>query len=217
MLKSKLLMLFFFGFSSIMVQGQEEVDIYNEAIDISQEDLKDALDFIGLEIFNFKMHIPKDGTYNLVFYIEEYVKNELISTKDVSIKRTPYQAFVNEKLVSKDLEKIRIIINKFNADTSSFSFETQISGGRGQRKFTTEINKNFERKFDIRPFKLEKPKIGKANPLLLVGSFWSNIRNGEKEYSFCTYKTIPTNFTDEPFTEMPSHYIIGYKLVKLEY
>ena len=129
MLKSKLLMFFFFGFSSIMVQGQEVVDIDNETIDISQEDLKDALAFLGLEIFNFKMYIPKDGTYNLVFYIEEYVKNELISTKDVSIKRTPYKAFVNEKLVSKDLEKIRIIINKFNTDTSSFSFETQISGG----------------------------------------------------------------------------------------
>ena len=75
MLKSKLLMFFFFGFSSIMVQGQEEIDIYNETIDISQEDLKDALAFLGLEIFNFKMYIPKDGTYNLVFYIEEYVKN----------------------------------------------------------------------------------------------------------------------------------------------
>ncbi len=212
---SKTIIILFICFSSIIVKGQE-VDIYNEEIEISQNDIKEALEFIGLRIFNFKMNIPKDGKYKLIFYIDEFVENKLVAKKDLVVVRSPHKAFKNKELIQKDLEKIRIIINKSTADTSTFSFETQIRGPRSARKFKTKVNTKFERNFDIRPFKLEKPKIGKDNPLILVGSYWQYLRNGEIDYRFCSSNELDADFTDEAFEEMPSHYILGYKLIKLE-
>ena len=214
MVKCKLAVVIFFCFSSMIVRGQE-IDIYNEGIEISQEDIKDALEFIGLQIFNFKMTIPKDGKYKLVFYIDEYINHELVNEKDLVVVKSPYRAFKDEELVSKDLEKIRITIHKSNTDTSAFSFDTQIRGARSARRFKTEVNKKFERNFDVRPFRLEKPKLGKNNPLILIGSYWQYLRNGEIDYRFCSSNELNTDFTDEAFSEMPSYYIIGYKLTKL--
>ena len=215
-MKNHIILSFLFCLNLILLKGQE-IDIYNEDIEISQEDLKDALDLIGLKIFNFKMVLPKDGSYNMVFYRNEYVENELVNEEKISVIRFPYNAFdENENLITKDIEKIRIIINKKPADTDDYSFETSIRGGRGQRTIKTKINKHFESNFDIRPFKLEAPKVGENNPLLLIGSIWKYIRNGKVGYRFCGSNELDADFSNEAFEEMPSYYVIGYKLVKLD-
>ena len=87
-MKSHIILSFLFCLSVIILKGQE-IDIYNEDIKISQQDLKDALDFVGLEIFNFKMALPKEGKYKMIFYIDEYVKNELVNERDISVIRSP--------------------------------------------------------------------------------------------------------------------------------
>jgi hypothetical protein len=198
---------FFISVACVGFGQSNEMD-YNLPVD--QEDVLVALQMAGFSIYNFGVSMPDTSTYSLLFTIQEYIGKEMVSEKEWVSITTPYQGFVNNEKIQKKVNKIRVIIHKFDQDTSDLYFDAQIFGGKTTYRARTHLNDSFLYNFYPVSFNQWPVKLNSFHPLCLIGSSWIDSKGTER---FCLEKELEPDYSSDAFNTMPAYYIIGYKLL----
>src|SRR6187200_3363521 len=134
----------------------------------------------------------------------------MVNEKEWVSITTPYQGFSNKENIQKYVDKIRVIIHKFNQDTSDLYFDTEIFGGKTTYTVRTHLNDAFLYNFYTVPFNLQPLKLGSFQPLALIGSSWVDAKGIKR---FCLEKKLNPDYSSDAFDAMPAYYIVGFKLL----
>ena len=185
----------------------------------------------GFEVFSYDISSLKDTTYNIHFITKEYVNGKVVengAADRMSMKlanrimisdfREDDQKSIMKEGNAVDIEKGiyrlagKISIGFISATDSLKKIRMSVEnmGSIGGALKLKPINApGYEKRYSysIRPFKLDKINIGGFTPLLLVGSFWYDEKNGIVR--FCGEREFPADMSTPTLSLVPHYYVIG--------
>lgn len=190
----------------------------------------------GFEVFSYDISSLRDDTYSIRFITKEYVNGHLVENS--AADRTSMK--ISNRIMISDFpeEDQKTILKEGGADDADrgiYRLAEKISvgfvpaadslkrvrlvvenlGSLGGALKLKPINAPGQEKrysYSIRPFQLDKINIGDFTPLLLVGSFWYDEKNGIVR--FCGEREFPSDMSSPTLNHIPHYYVIGIKVDK---
>lgn len=168
---------------------------------VDGDDISDALELLGINIYSIKLPVTNSEKYKLVVYTDNYIQNKETFKKknEFSIVNEKHGSHRNLSLTIIKTGDCSLVIKWKAPDGSTRSFENpkgRISG--------------YE--YRVLPFQFQEITPGRKIPILLLGSSWFDARiNGIR---FCSDLEINPDLKDEAFEKMPQYYIFSIELVE---
>ena len=160
----------------------------------------------GEEVFSFEISSLKEDTYKIVFEVKEYAKGALAGSVVSSVafvKKNKMSEMISIEAspVADSLKTVSLSIN--NVRQLSRDLALKPLEGPGSR---------IRYHYDARPFRVGAVQLGAFTPLVLLGSFWFDEREGE--YRFCGEKEFPADMSSVSLEKIPNYYVIGITITK---
>ena len=160
----------------------------------------------GEEVFSFEISSLKEDTYKIVFEVKEYAKGALAGSVVSSVafvKKNKMSEMISIEAspVADSLKTVSLSIN--NVRQLSRDLALKPLEGPGSR---------IRYHYDARPFRVGAVQLGAFTPLVLLGSFWFDEREGG--YRFCGEKEFPADMSSVSLEKIPHYYVIGITITK---
>lgn len=208
-----------------------------QTVEPSFSDYLSVLKEAGFEVFSYDISALQDETYSISFVTREYVNGNLVedSAADSRMSMTisnrimlsdfpedvqksivqEGRAASLEKGIYRLAEKISVGFIPASDSLKKVCLSVENLGSlRGSLKLKpiTVPGRAKRYAYSIRPFRLERINIGDFTPLLLVGSYWYDEKNGIVR--FCGEREFPADMSTPTLSHVPHYYVIGIRVEK---
>ena len=168
---------------------------------VDGDDISDALDLLGINIYSIKLPVINSKKYKIIFYTDNYIQNK------ETVKKKNEFSIVNEKHVSHRNLSLTIV----KTGDSSLLIKWKAPDG-STRSFENPRGRLSGFEYRMLPFQFQEITPGKKIPILLLGSSWFDAKiNGIR---FCSELEINPDLEDEAFEKMPQYYIFSIELIE---
>ena len=166
---------------------------------VNGDDIGDALELLGINIYSIKLPVVNSKKYKLVVYTDNYIQNK------ETVKKKNEFLIINEKHESPKNLSLTII----KTGDSSLVIKWKAPDG-STRSFENPRGRLSGFEYRVLPFQFQEIIPGKKIPILLLGSSWFDARvNGIR---FCSDLEINPDLKDDAFEKMPQYYIFSIEL-----
>jgi len=170
--------------------------------ELQLDDVKDALEMAGFNIFKFDFGNIKPG-HSLTVYIEEIIQDTVYNSKELR--------FMPVKEGSGKENIMKIIARRDDYTSESFIikffFPTMIN------QSSVDIHEDYRTVHIWKPFEEGELVYGEKTPILMYGSMWEvEFPNGVKVKKFCWGTTLKRDMSNEELDNIEHMFLISYKL-----
>lgn len=160
----------------------------------------------GEEVFSFEISSLKENTYKIVFEVKEYAKGALAGSVVSSV------AFVKKNKMSEMISiEASPVADSLKTVSLSINNVRQLSRDLALKPLEG-LGSRIQYHYDARPFRVGAVQLGAFTPLVLLGSFWFDEREGG--YRFCGEKEFPADMSSVSLEKIPHYYVIGITITK---
>jgi len=178
--------------------------------DITHEDVIEALQFAGIDIFKFSVN-SFNKNYDFYIFVDEFTQAGGLKRVDTLLAhQTEFQQYSDDKsLETKHIDHFRFITKVLNNTYDTIYL--YISTNYVSILKELHIAKEFSRKHYWVRFSQQETEINKTIPLLFYGSEWDDIIDGKKVSRFCSRKELKPELSDPTIKLIPHYFIISYR------
>jgi len=184
---------------------------YNtDARNISQKDVLEALQFMGLDIFKFGVDTARGC--DLFVVMDEFgekgapLGSDTLLRCESSFERRIYDSVRTEVPV----DSLRFLTKLDTRTYAWVSLDVSTPGVASWKEVS--IRPPYNRKHYWVRFAHSSSQIGKKQPLLFLGSEWDDVVAGVKTTRFCSRLEMNPDLSDPTVKFMPHFYVISYVL-----
>lgn len=169
---------------------------------INEGDINDALDLLGINIYNIKLPVIIAKNYKLTVYTDVYTQKQ-----DAKSRKNTFEIVNDRNQTSKGLSLIIV-----KTGDSSLVLKWKVPDG-STRSSTNPRGRISGYEYRVLPFKFQEIIPGKKIPILLLGSSWFDPQiNGVR---FCYDLEMNPDLSNEVFTLMPQYYIFSIEISEI--
>ena len=172
---------------------------------LHSEDLKEALELAGLNIYKFDFGNIEPG-YLLTVFIEELIHDTVFNSKEFMFM--PAQEGSGKENI------MRIIARRDDNETESFTIKFLFPTGIAQSPI--EIHEDYRSEHIWMAFEEGEAVYEEKVPILMYGTMWEDeLPDGTKINRFCWGTTLKRDMSNEELDNIKDMFIISYKLSKM--
>ncbi|MDH4220911.1 MAG: DUF5041 domain-containing protein [Candidatus Aminicenantes bacterium] len=178
--------------------------------DITHEDVIEALQFAGIDIFKFSVN-SFNKNYDFYVFVDEFTQTGGLKRVDTLLAHeTEFRQYSDDKIfVTKHINYFRFLTKVLN--NTYDTIHLYISTNHVSTWKELHIAKEFSRKHYWVRFSQQETEVNKTIPLLFYGSEWDEIIDGKKVPRFCSRNELKPELADPTIKLIPHYFIISYR------
>ena len=178
---------------------------------ISNQDLIEALQFAGVDIFKFKIDSHKHD-YDFFITVDEYDSTHGLRRIDTLLAdQTKFDLLSHTgKWLSAYVDQFRFLTKVLNNKYDTIYL--RLGANHISTWKTLHIAPEFAKKHYWVRFKDQRSTVGKRIPMLFFGSEWTETHNGVQVTRFCSLKELEPTLQGPTIKLIPHYFIVSYVL-----